>query len=102
MESMVWLDVLSQLLLVLPLAISAFDSTYYVLKLLLSAVGMSKGRQRGDRENCIEALLESLDLDLYSLVEGVVENQVHVVLSILEGHIKILASVDQLDMIIAW
>lgn len=63
---------------------------------------MGEGLERINREYCVEALLEGLELHLYCFVEGVVQNKINVLLGVFKGHIDVGTVINKLNMIKAW
>jgi len=62
---------------------------------------VSKRGQRGNREDGIETLFEGLHLQLNSLVESEMEYHVDIVLCVFKNDVSVLASLNELDLIIA-
>ena len=61
---------------------------------------MRKWCQRLDREYLIESFFEALDLDLDRIMEGVVQNQIDVVLDIFDRHLLLKAFLYELNVLV--
>lgn len=99
-ETMTWVDVLHQLILILPLLIVAPDTADHSFQFFFLATRVGKWCQRGYREDGIKSFFKGLYLDFDGLVEGVVKNEVYVVLGVIEGYFLVFTSGDELYLFV--
>ena len=100
--SMIWVNIFHELLLILPLGISAADSAYNCFKFTIWATGMGERSERWNWEDSVKPLPECLHLDLDGLMESVVQHQIDIILGVLESDGSTFPFWYQLNMAKAW
>ena len=81
---MIWLNVLHQLLSVLPLLIVGVNSAHELLYFIFWTAWLQEWLHGGDWEDGVETFFECLHLNLHSFMERIVQHKIYVILSIFQ------------------